>query len=341
MIPELDILTLEKLYKKFGSGEAIWNANLTELKEIVLKQRENINLEEEFKKLENKGIKILSLNNPNYPRLLLETPHPPLALYYKGSPVDADFQNPNKISIVGTRKATAYGLKTARNLSRDLSFCGVCVVSGLAFGIDAEAHRGALEGDTPTWAVLGSGLNNIYPSSHKFLAEKILEKGGIIISEYPPDAHPTKWTFPERNRIIAGLTRATIVVEAPKKSGSLITVNFALDYNREVGAIPGEIDSLNSEGANYLIKNGAAIIRNSSDALELLGIQKEGAMSQKIDSLDKTDILIINSLKKPKNIDELIEAANLSVSELNQRITFLELSGLIKNTNGFYETITS
>ncbi|MFN7088795.1 MAG: DNA-processing protein DprA, partial [Candidatus Paceibacteria bacterium] len=208
----------------------------------------------------------------------------------------------------------------------------------LALGIDAEAHRGALEGKTPTWAVLGSGLASIYPSSHKQLSQKIIENGGAIISEYPPTYPPAKWTFPQRNRIIAGLTQATVVVEAPKRSGALITAYFSLEYNREVGAVPGEIDSINSEGANKLIKSGACLIRNSDDILELLGMEQKSKTSS-FDNLEEIDILIINSLSEPKNVDELLEITKLPISELNQRITLLELQGLIKNQNGLLQKI--
>lgn len=346
LIPRLDILKLEKLYRAFGSFEAVWNASSQEMEKKIrdsdliyrtevklrlseiFEERKNIDLKKEFQELEKQKIKILTLNDANYPELLRETPHPPVAFYHLGELQKIE----HSVAIVGTRKATGYGLKIARDLGRDLSLNGICVVSGLALGIDAEAHKGALEGKTPTVAVLGSGLAEIYPSSHKFLAEKIIENNGAIISEYAPKNRPTKWTFPERNRIIASLSQAIIVVEAPKKSGALITSKFGLEYNREVGAVPGEIDSINSQGTNWLIKSGAAVIRNADDILELLGIeQKETA---KFDNLEDDDILILNSLKEPKNAEELIILTKLSVSELSQRITLLELRGLIKNESG-------
>lgn len=344
LIPQIGILRLEKLYKAFGSFEKIWKATHSDVmkktndKELadILNQKEKPEPKKEYDKLKKQGIGLITIKDSLYPPLLKEISHPPLSLYYLGNEkVLKDFDY--FVAIVGTRRATSYGRETAKNLARDLSAENVVVVSGLALGIDGEAHRGTLEGKAPTIAVLGSGLEKIYPAYHKELAKKIVEKHGLILSEYPPQSPPARWTFPERNRILAGLSQATLVIEAPFKSGAMITANFALDANRDVGAVPGEVSSINSEGTNYLIKNGAALVRNVEDALELLGLKRE--KSEVLDNLSQTEHYVINLLKEPKNREELTKENNLSSQELNQILTLLELKGLVENKMGVFYKI--
>jgi len=265
-----------------------------------------------------------------YPPLLKEIPDPPSQIYLKGKIPD---YRKKAVAIVGTRKATGYGLKTARELARDLAGQGIIIVSGLALGIDAEAHKGALDAGGLTLAVLGSGINQIYPATNQPLAKKIIDQGGALISEFEPNHPPEKWTFPQRNRIVAGLCQMTVVVEAPERSGALITAYLALEYNREVGAIPGEITSVNSRGTNELIKKGAALVRNADDILEILGLNpKDG----KFDKLDKIEKIILECLKNQKNKDELLIKTQLPVSLLNQKLSQLELKGIISNKGGLY-----
>lgn len=344
LIPQIGILRLEKLYKAFGSFEKIWKATHSDVlkktndKELadILNQKEKLEPKKEYDKLKKQGIGLITIKDSLYPPLLKEISHPPLSLYYLGNEkVLKDFDY--FVAIVGTRRATSYGRETAKNLARDLSAENVVVVSGLALGIDGEVHRGTLEGKAPTIAVLGSGLSSIYPAYHKELANKIIEQGGLILSEYPPQSPPAKWTFPERNRILAGLSQATLIVEAPLKSGAMITANFALDANRDVGAVPGEVSSINSEGTNYLIKNGAALIRNVGDALELIGLKRE--KSEVLDNLSQTEQYVINLLKEPKSREELTKENNLSSQELNQTLTLLELKGLVENKTGVFYKI--
>jgi len=346
LIPQIGILRLEKLYGAFSSFEKIWRAGAGEIfkktndKELaeILSQREKHDPRKEYDKLKKQGIELIIIGDKVYPALLKEISHPPLSLYCLGNAkVLKNFDY--FVAVVGTRRATSYGRETAKNLARDLSLEGIAVVSGLALGIDGEAHRGALEGKTPTIAVLGSGLGKIYPAYHKGLADKIIEKHGLIISEYPPQSPPAKWTFPERNRIIAGLSQAIIVIESPKKGGSLITANFALDANREVGAVPGEISSINSEGTNRLIKTGAALIRGAEDVLELLGLELK--KKEELDNLSQTEQYIINLLKEPKTREELMKENNLSSQELNQTLTLLELKGLVENKMGMFYKVSN
>lgn len=277
----------------------------------------------------NRNINSISAASPVYPSLLKEIPDLPQSINFIGE--IAKHENTPKVAVVGTRRATRYGLETAADLARGLSAAGVIVVSGLAMGIDAAAHRGATEGPTPTWAVLGSGLLNVQPVINRRLAEKIIESGGAIISEYDHTFPANKWTFPQRNRIVAGLTLATIVVEAPEHSGALITADLAMQYNRDVGAVPGEISSINSRGTNKLIKNGAAIIRNAEDVLELIGIERQIV---NIDNKNELENNIMRCLSEPRNADELTAMLNLDIKDVNRTLTALEIKGMIKNNRG-------
>jgi DNA processing protein len=272
--------------------------------------------------------KQLGINDENYPSLLREIPKAPEILYLRGD--FADWEKP-LVAIVGTRKATSYGLKVARELAGDLAAKGVVIVSGLALGIDAMAHKGALDAGGLTLAVLGSGVNQIYPATNAGLAREILQKGGAIISEFPPEQMPDKWTFPQRNRIVAGLSQATIVIEAPEKSGALITAYLALDFNREVGAIPGEITSVNSVGTNALLRRGAAVIRSADDVLELLGMEEEKAPAQQtLDLMDEIEQIILQCLAEPKSREELAIESEIDAATLGAKLTMLELKGVIK-----------
>ncbi|MEK7596052.1 MAG: DNA-processing protein DprA [Patescibacteria group bacterium] len=274
---------------------------------------------------------LLKQKGKGYPPLLKEIPDPPLQIYLKGKIPD---EKRKAVAIVGTRKATSYGLKAARELARDLAGQGVIIVSGLALGIDAEAHKGALDAGGLTLAVLGSGINQIYPATNQPLAKKIIDQGGALISEFEPDRPPEKWTFPQRNRVIAGLCQMTVVVEAPERSGALITAYLALEYNREVGAIPGETTSVNSRGTNELIKKGAALVRNADDVLEILGLNAE---NKKFDKFDEMEKIVLECLKNPKNKDELSVETKLPADILNQKLTMLELKKVVKNNEGIWQ----
>lgn len=337
VLPGLGALRLGRILKAAGSFESAWTLDDREMAFktndealfAILEPRAKIDPESEWKKLESSGIKAVSSDDKNYSPLLKEIPHPPAILYYYGEFTDIQ----PSVAVVGTRRATRYGLETAEALARDLASAGICVVSGLALGIDSRAHRGALDAGGKTIAVLGSGLSHIYPAQNKGLAEKIIEKGGAVISEFPPTYPPDRWTFPQRNRIVAGLSRLVIVVEAPQKSGALITANLALDYNRDVGAVPGEISSVNSLGANALLKNGAAVIRSAEDVFEILGIEIESAG---LDKTDDTDQYLLGLFEEPMGADAILAKSGIGLPELNQKLTILELSGKIKNIGGIF-----
>ncbi|MBI5742268.1 MAG: DNA-protecting protein DprA [Candidatus Niyogibacteria bacterium] len=287
-------------------------------------------------------VREIKIGEENYPPLLREIPKAPEILYARGNAaLDAEFWARPLVAIVGTRKATNYGLKVARELARELAARGVVVVSGLAFGIDAAAHRGALEASGTTLAILGSGVNQLYPTANADLARELMDRGGAVLSEFAPDFPPDKWTFPQRNRIVAGLTQATIVIEAPEKSGALITAYLALDFNREVGAVPGEITSVNSTGTNALLRRGAALIRNADDVFELLGeIRSEDSEQATLfDNCDEIEQIILQCLIAPKSREALTTETSLPAETLGAKLTMLELKGAIENKNGLFRKI--
>lgn len=272
---------LNELAEKYGEKEVtlkILKKNLTRRKKweainngLIFSLFDNFNFSEEKKEIESfekSGIKFISFLNKNFPEELKSIPDAPIALFYKG---EIDNDSP-KISIVGTRRCSSYGKKVAEEISELLSNSGVIVVSGLAYGIDSSAHIGALKGYGKTYAVLGGGLNKVYPKSNINLSKKIEERGAVI-SEYFPDDEPRDFQFPERNRIIAGLSKAVVLVEAPEKSGALITVDFAIDFGREVFCVPGPINSELSVGCHKIIRDGGTILTSYEDLLEFLNIK--------------------------------------------------------------------
>lgn len=220
----------------------------------------------DLERLRERGVRVVSYRGPGYPRRLLHLHQPPPALYLLGP---GDLERDRSVAVVGTRKATAYGRRAARDLAADLSRAGWTVVSGLARGVDAASHRAALDAGGRTAAVLGSGLDHRYPASNRDLYER-LEGEGLLVSEFPPSQPPRKWTFPKRNRIIAALTAGVVVVQAPRRSGALITVDQALELGREVFAVPGPVGSPASEGTHELLRSGATLAAEGEDVLRVL-----------------------------------------------------------------------
>lgn len=321
------------------AGEGALNEKIKnpELVKLILEKRENINPEKEWQTLAGNGISAITMNGFSYPPFLKEIPFPPALLYYKGDLSELVSNSDKSVSVVGTRRASFYGLETAFKLSRDLAAKGVSVISGLALGIDARAHSGCLEGGGKTFAVLGSGLLEIQPKTNLMLSEKIVKSGGALISEYPPRLVADKWTFPQRNRIIAGLSKLTVVIEAPEKSGALITAKFALDANRDIAVTPGEITSIVSKGSNKLLKQGAYPALCAEDIFEILGFGESGEQAQS-EFLDEDETKIISGfVKKFAGQSELLKASGLEVSIFNQKITMLEIKGALKSAPGGFE----
>lgn len=300
----------------------------------VLSANEYANLAKKFdvfdsyvKNLKSDGIEVIIIDDENYPNRLKDLPDAPLLLYAKG---DVSLLNSDCFSIVGTRIPSNYGKFVTEKLARELAEAGLTIVSGLAYGVDSLSHRSALEVGGKTIAVLGGGLNHIYPEANTNLAEEIMKKG-LVISEYPPFSPPTKYTFPLRNRIIAGLSLGTLITEASKKSGTIHTKDYTLDYGRDLFAVPGNINSPKSELPNELIRSSQAeCVIEAGDILKFYGfdgVKKE----EKTVEVSFDEQTILNLLKDgEQDFDYLAQKSQLPTNILNSCLTTLEIRGLIR-----------
>lgn len=272
------------------------------------------------------------LTQDEFPPQLLEIPEPPKELWCVGEPpkIDAVY-----LVVVGSRHHTQYGKEVCKKLIQGLSGYPITIVSGLAIGMDTIVHQSALEAGLTTIAFPGSGLGNesLYPKSNWRLANTIVESGGCLLSELSPDTKAAPWTFPKRNRLMAGIAHAVLLIEAEEKSGTLITARLGLDYNREVLAIPGSIFSINSFGTNRLIKEGAQPVTSSEDILDALGLDRVLAISERqvIETTDE-EKEILALLKEPKDKDTLIRELGMPITEIHSLLTVMEIKGLIKDT---------
>ncbi len=283
------------------------------------------------------SLKKIKKSSKVYPDNLKNIYNPPEELFVDGEILPSDN---NAIAIVGTRRASYYGMEQCEKLSYDLAIRGITIISGMARGIDSAAHRGALKARGRTIAVLGSGHNHIYPPENKKLYGEIV-KNGAVVSEYEPDMPPFRTNFPKRNRIISGMSKGVVIIEAPRKSGALITADFALEQGRDVFALPGNISSVRSSGTNALIKEGAKLVEGISDILEEL---KNVIDIKEIDSADSKpglekcssdEKMIFGILSdKSKSIDEISKIANLPVYKISEALLKLELKRLIKGLPG-------
>ena len=279
-------------------------------------------------------IKTTNIQDENYPKLLKGIKNAPEVIYYRGEMKSDE----NCFAVVGTRRFSPYGKQVALEMAGDLAEAGLIIVSGLAPGIDTFAHTATVERRKRTIAVLGTGVDekSIYPQSNLKLAQKILETGGALISEYPPDQRGTQFTFPQRNRIISGLSLGILVVEAKQKSGALITAHYAFEQNRKVFAIPGPIHSLNSKGCHYLIKRGAKLVESANDILKDLNLPAGRQVYQKgIIGETEEENLILNVLKEEVlDIDKIIEKTKLSAAKVASTLAILEIKGKVRNLGG-------
>lgn len=323
-----------KILKKEGFLSLNYTKNPKPLKGLTqgffdrLKKLNLNQLEKEYKK--SKKYKVLRLDDKNYPKLLLEIADSPAYLFILG---ESNVLDKPALAFVGSRRATSYGKKVVFNLIYNLDFPWA-IVSGLAMGIDSFSHQAALEADKKTIAVLGSGFHHLYPAFNKRLAQNIIKSGGVIISEYPPHFEPEAFYFPARNRIIAGLSQATIVIEAAQKSGSLITASLAAKYGRDVLAVPNEVFALTSVGCFSLIKQGAKPIFIAQDIEE-----DYGRLFPKFKNELETDPLG-KFLQTPKHIDEIAKFLKASVNDAVSKISILEMENKVKNLGaGFYQKI--
>ncbi len=338
-----------KLLKTYGNPENLWKAPKSELisnKSIgfeiaaILKDTDiRKKTEENMEKMYQMGIGIIPVSDSRYPGYLKKIHDPPMALYYRGK-----LQNDElTIAVVGSRNATVYGLNMAENISFKLASRGFTVVSGMARGIDSYAHKGTIRADGRTIAVLGCGLDIIYPSENYELSEKIIDKG-VIISEFPIGAPPLPINFPMRNRIISGLSLGVVVVEANERSGSLITANIALDQGKEVFAVPGNANSKTSTGTNRLIKEGAKLVTDIDDILEEMGLVcmangKEIAIDVYKGNVLKglageERIIAEHLLNEELHIDVLAERSGFSAQLVNSVLVMMELKGIVEQLPG-------
>jgi DNA processing protein len=279
------------------------------------------------------SITVLTQEDDDYPPLLKEIYDPPFCLFVRGK---LNLKNSYPLAVVGTRKCSLYGRQVTQEIVNELAGHGLTIVSGLALGIDGIAHETTLDAGGKTIAVLGSGINrhHIYPAVHRQLADRIIEKGGAVISEFPPGTLPSKFTFPRRNRIVSGISLGTLVVEAPEKSGALITSSCALDHDREVFAVPHPITSVTGTGPNKLIKEGAHIILNAKDIINILNLKELQTFTQNTIVIPDTPAeaaLLEHLSREAIHVDELTKLSELTSREVNSTLTIMEMKGKVKN----------
>ena len=349
LVPGLGNKAFKSLLDRFGSPESVFKANFKDIKDVEgmrdavakkIKNKEFISdPEKELRMAEKYNARIVTFFDSEYPELLKEIHSPPMLLYIKGNKLP---RHQSFISMVGSRNATHYGIRAAEKIAEGLTRRGVGVVSGLALGIDTASHRGCLRNKGFTIAVIGTGVDVLYPAPNKKIMKEI-EQYGSIVSEFPMGSPPEPRNFPIRNRIISGLSKGVVVVEATRNSGSLITASLALEQGREVFAVPGSIDSFKSTGTHFLIKQGAVLVENADDILDELGFSERviegrgssggcpGSIFQMNDSERKIYELIGDY---PMHIDEVARRGKMDASEVSSILMNMELKGIIRQLTG-------
>jgi len=355
--PELGVVGIKRLWDHFGSIEKIWSADEGDFSRVeglsekvmrsILENRNKISVNASEVQLGD--TKVVNFDDETYPKNLLNIYDPPSILYHRGNLLPQDIK---AIAIVGTRRASAYGLNIAKRLASELAGMGITIVSGMALGIDSAAHVGALEASGRTIAVLGCGVDIIYPPSNKKLMQEIINHGAVI-SEFPPGTEPENWRFPQRNRIISGLSMGVIVIEGHYNSGAMITAKLALDQGREVFAVPGNIEMEQSKGPHWLIKQGAKLVETVTDVLEELNIvvpkkmtndpstslgtsqspiTNEGRDYSNL-SYEENKIVAVLSME-PKYIDNIAIESGLSIPQVSSLLLMLEMKNIIRQLPG-------
>lgn len=355
MTPGVGPRAATKLLERFGSADGVFHARRTELEslrlkpettESIIKREFHEKAASELERVKQLGGDVLILDDGSYPALLRETDDPPPVLYVKGD-WQACFDQPC-VGVVGSRQCSTYGENASEMLSRDLASRGITIVSGLARGIDAAAHKGAIKGQGRTIAVMGTGIDNVYPRENNGLVREILANGGCLVTQFPLGTPPIKENFPYRNRIISGLSYGVLIVEANERSGSLITARLAAEQNREVMAVPGNITSGNSFGTNYIIKSGAKLVQQWQDVVAELPseiaatilppkVDDEKSGNGKQQQLAPADLnnneRKVWSLLTPDDathIDVLLATSGLSFGDLNNALVSLDIRDLIR-----------
>ena len=358
MVPGLGCVSINRLLRHFGNSDAVLGASEAELSAVegiggkkanLVLQAANYDPRPELELAADNKVKVISYDDPAYPKILRETYDPPIMLYVKGELKHVDGV---AFGVVGTRRASRYGREQAERFGGLLARAGFTVVSGLARGIDSFAHRGCLAAGGRTLAVVGCGLCHFYPEENRDLAAEIATSGAVI-SEFPMEMGPTRENFPRRNRIIAGLSLGTLVVEAPNRSGAMITARHAMEMNRDVFAIPGHVDQENTTGCHRLIRDGAALTRGIDDILEVVGVTAElaakAAHAKAPTKPDETPVAtaptssqlndreqkIVGALSaEPMYVDTLCEMLNLPVNQVSATLMILEIKQKVKQLPG-------
>ncbi len=341
-VPGIGPARLRTLLDYYGDIKIAWQANPGELRAIgldrravenLVKVRETLNLDVELTKLEKLEVSVLTWDSPDYPELLKTIPDPPATLYIRGSLMPQDEW---ALAVVGTRRATTYGKECARMLVNGLVDNGITIVSGLAYGIDAEAHKTVVDARGRTIAVFGCGVDIIYPAENRKLGQAIMENGALV-SEYPLGTNPESGNFPRRNRIISGLSLGVLFVEGGFQSGARITTDYALEQGREVFAVPGSILRKSGSGPNYLIQNGAKLVMGVNDILEELNLTMiaQHAEARTIIPDNDTEAVLLEQLSsEPVHVDELGQTTGLPASEIASTLTMMELKGMVRQVGG-------
>lgn len=341
-VPGIGPARLRALLDYYGDVASAWQANPGELRAIgldkrsvesLVKIRSQLDLETELEKLKKFNISVFTWDSPDYPSLLRNISDAPPALYVRGS---LRPQDEWAVAVVGTRQATAYGKECTQLLVNGLAQNGVTVVSGLAYGIDTEAHQTAINAGGRTIAVLGCGVDIIYPTENKKLGQAIIEHGALV-SEYPLGTNPEGGNFPRRNRIISGLSLGVLFVEGTTQSGARITADYALEQGREVFAVPGSILRQSGSGPNYLIQNGAKLVTQVNDILEELNLTMvaQHVEARAIMPENELEAVLLKQLStEPMHIDDLGQTTGLAAAELASALTMMELKGMVRQVGG-------
>ena len=342
-IEEIDSSFIQRLYNYFGNIEKAFNADDLSLidglsvkkAENFLRLRDKVDIDKAVKEVEDRGIKFLTFEDENYPCMLKNIDNPPSVLYYKGDLKSCNLER--TLAVVGSRRATRYAKEALEKIISEFQNTDICIVSGLATGIDTTAHVAALDNNLKTIGVIASGFDYTYPAANKNLYKRIENGCGVIVSEYYPTFQPLKFRFPQRNRIVSGLSYGTLVAEASLKSGALITANLTLEQGRELMCIPGLITNPNTEGIYKLLKSGATLVTCADDILEALGweVKVEQGNLFNLPDLSDDEKIIYEALEiEEKCVDELQAFTKLSIDNLLMYLTTMELKGIIKQVDG-------